>query len=50
MRAIEAGQAAGGEWKQIKSAGLVVVHKASFPFVDLRVELSPRPLDELRYL
>jgi uncharacterized Ntn-hydrolase superfamily protein len=50
MRAIEAGQDAGGEWKQVKSAGLVVVHKESFPFVDLRVELSPRPLEELRYL
>jgi uncharacterized Ntn-hydrolase superfamily protein len=50
MRAIEAGEAAGGEWKQVKSAGLVVVHEESFPFVDLRVELSPRPLEELRFL
>lgn len=50
MRAIEAGQAAGGEWKQVKSAGLLVVHRESFAFVDLRVDLSPRPLEELRYL
>ena len=50
MRAIEAGLAAGGELKQIKSAGLLVVHKESFPFVDLRVDLSPRPLEELRFL
>jgi len=50
MRAIEAGQAAGGELKQLKSAGLLVVHKESFPFVDLRVDLSPRPLEELRFL
>lgn len=50
MRAIEAGQAAGGEWKQVKSAGLVVVHKESFPYVDLRIEMSPRPLEELRFL
>jgi uncharacterized Ntn-hydrolase superfamily protein len=50
VRAIEAGQAAGGEWKQVKSAGLVVVHKESFPYVDLRVEFSPRPLEELRFL
>jgi uncharacterized Ntn-hydrolase superfamily protein len=50
MRAIEAGQAAGGELKQLKSAGLLVVHQESFPFVDLRVDLSPRPLEELRFL
>jgi uncharacterized Ntn-hydrolase superfamily protein len=46
----ESGQAAGGELKQLKSAGLLVVHKESFPFVDLRVDLSPRPLEELRFL
>jgi uncharacterized Ntn-hydrolase superfamily protein len=50
MRAIEAGQAAGGELKQLKSAGLLVVHKESFPFADLRVDLGPRPLEELRFL
>lgn len=50
MRAIEAGEAAGGELKQVKSAGLVVVHKESFPFVDLRVDLDPQPLVQLRFL
>ena len=50
MRAIEAGDAAGGELKQIKSAGLVVAHRESFPFVDLRVDLDPRPLTQLRFL
>jgi uncharacterized Ntn-hydrolase superfamily protein len=50
MRAIEAGDAAGGELKQIKSAGLVVAHRESFPFVDLRVDLDPRPLAQLRFL
>ena len=50
MRAIEAGEAAGGELKQLKSAGLLVVHKESFPFVDLRVDLSSQPLVELRFL
>jgi len=50
MRAIEAGDAAGGELKQIKSAGLVVAHRESFPFVDLRVDLDPRPLVQLRFL
>jgi uncharacterized Ntn-hydrolase superfamily protein len=50
MRAIEAGEAAGGELKQIKSAGLVVAHRESFPFVDLRVDLDPQPLVQLRFL
>ncbi|CAN5220840.1 DUF1028 domain-containing protein [soil metagenome] len=50
LRSIEAGEAAGGELKQVKSAGLVVAHKESFPFVDLRVDLSPQPLVQLRFL
>ena len=50
VRAIEAGLAAGGELKQVKSAGLLVVHQESFPYVDLRVDLSPQPLTELRFL
>jgi uncharacterized Ntn-hydrolase superfamily protein len=50
MRAIEAGHAAGSELKQLKSAALLVVHRESFPFVDLRVDLSPQPLVELRFL
>jgi uncharacterized Ntn-hydrolase superfamily protein len=49
MRAIEAGQAAGGEWKQLKSAALLVVHRESFPFIDLRVDLHAQPLVELRF-
>jgi uncharacterized Ntn-hydrolase superfamily protein len=50
LRSIEAGEAAGGELKQVKSAGLVVAHKESFPFVDLRVDLDPQPLVQLRFL
>jgi uncharacterized Ntn-hydrolase superfamily protein len=50
MRAIEAGHAAGGELKQVKSAALLVVHREAFPYVDLRVDLSPQPLSELRFL
>jgi uncharacterized Ntn-hydrolase superfamily protein len=50
VRAIEAGDAAGGELKQLKSAGLLVVHRESFPFVDLRVDLNSQPLVELRFL
>ncbi|MGD9885140.1 MAG: DUF1028 domain-containing protein [Reyranella sp.] len=50
VRAIEAGDAAGGELKQLKSAGLLVVHRESFPYVDLRVDLNSQPLVELRFL
>jgi uncharacterized Ntn-hydrolase superfamily protein len=50
LRALEAGLEAGGERKQVKSAALVVVHEQPFPLVDLRVELDPQPLAELRFL
>ena len=50
LRALEAGLAAGGELKQVKSAALLVVHEQPFPLVDLRVELDPQPLTELRFL
>ena len=50
LRAVEAGDAAGGELKQLKSAGLLVVHEQPFPYVDLRVDLDPRPLVQLRFL
>jgi len=50
LRAIEAGDDAGGELKQLKSAGLLVVHRESFPYVDLRVDLDAQPLVELRFL
>lgn len=50
MRAIEAGDHAGGELKQLKSAALLVVHRESFPYVDLRVDLDSQPLVELRFL
>ncbi len=50
MRAMEAGHAAGGEPKQVKSAALLVVEKESFPYVDLRVDYDPRPLETLRWL
>lgn len=50
LRALEAGLAAGGELKQVKSAALLVVHEQPFPLVDLRIELDPQPLAELRFL
>ncbi|MGE3538314.1 MAG: DUF1028 domain-containing protein [Candidatus Tectimicrobiota bacterium] len=50
LQALEAGLAAGGELKQVKSAALLVMHEQPFPLVDLRVELHPQPLVELRFL
>ena len=50
LRGLEAGNAAGGEFRQIKSAALLVVHEESFPYVDLRVDLDRDPLAQLRYL
>jgi len=48
--ALEAGYAAGGEPKQVKSAALLVVERESFPLVDLRVDYDPQPLVQLRWL
>ena len=50
VQALEAGLAAGGEPKQVKSAALLVVHEQVFPLVDLRVEFDRAPLTELRFL
>ena len=50
LRAMEAGHAAGGELKQVKSAALLVADKEIFPYVDLRVDYDPRPLEQLRWL
>lgn len=50
VRAMEAGHAAGGEPRQVKSAALLVVDKESFPYVDLRVDYDSRPLETLRWL
>ena len=48
--ALEAGDEAGGEFRLLKSAAVLVVDAHSFPLVDLRVEFDRAPLTELRYL
>lgn len=50
MLALEAGDAAGGEFRLLKSAALLVADEYSFPLVDLRVEFDRAPLTELRFL
>jgi uncharacterized Ntn-hydrolase superfamily protein len=50
VRAMEAGEAAGGEGKPVISAALVVMEKEIFPLVDLRVDLAPDAILALRAL
>ncbi len=50
LRALEAGEAAGGEHGDVTSACLLVVHRECFPYVDLRVDKDARPLPALRRL
>lgn len=48
--ALAAGETAGGEFVPVVSAALLVVHREGFPYVDLRVDLHPTPIAELRRL
>jgi uncharacterized Ntn-hydrolase superfamily protein len=50
LRALEAGKRAGGEPNGEKSGGLYVVDREPFAKVDLRVDLHPEPVAELRRL
>jgi uncharacterized Ntn-hydrolase superfamily protein len=50
VRAILAGDAAGGETASIQSAALLVVDRERFPYVDLRVDDHAAPLIELARL
>jgi uncharacterized Ntn-hydrolase superfamily protein len=50
LGALEAGKRAGGQPEGERSAGLYVVDREPFPTVDLRVDLHPEPVRELRRL
>ena len=50
LRALEAGKAAGGQPNGEVSSGLYVVDREPYPLVDLRVDLHPEPVAELRRL
>ncbi len=50
VRALEAGQAAGGDRRGRQSASLTVVSTEEYPLVDLRVDDHPDPVAELRRL
>lgn len=47
---LKAGHDAGGEFKQVSSAGLLIVHEQSFPYADLRVDDHPDPIAEIARL
>jgi uncharacterized Ntn-hydrolase superfamily protein len=48
--ALAAGLAAGGENEPVRSAALLVVHRQSFPYVDLRVDDDAAPIERLAAL
>jgi uncharacterized Ntn-hydrolase superfamily protein len=48
--ALQAGHAAGGEFKQVTSAGLLIVGEHSFPYADLRIDDHPDPIAEIARL
>jgi len=50
MTAMEAGQAAGGDKRGTQSAALVVHRTEDYPWLSLRADDHPDPLDELRRL
>ncbi len=50
LAGLEAGKAAGGEPNGERSGGLYVVDREPFAAVDLRVDLHPNPVAELRHL
>jgi uncharacterized Ntn-hydrolase superfamily protein len=50
VRAMEAGEAAGGEGRPVISAALLMVEREVFPLVDLRVDDAPDAITALRRL
>lgn len=48
LRALEAGQAAGGDKRGRQSAALYIVTTEVYPYLDLRVDDHPDPVAELR--
>ncbi len=47
VQGLRAGERAGGETGELRSAALLVVGSESFPLVDLRIDDGPEPLDAL---
>lgn len=47
LAALAAGEAAGGEFRPVRSAAVVIAHADDFAYVDLRVDDHPEPIAEL---
>lgn len=50
LESLVSGHNAGGEEGAVHSAGLLVVDKATWPMVDLRVDWSDTPIEDLQHL
>jgi uncharacterized Ntn-hydrolase superfamily protein len=50
LKALRAGLKAGGEASQLHAAGVLVADKVSWPVVDLRVDWSDDPIEQLCFL
>jgi uncharacterized Ntn-hydrolase superfamily protein len=50
LAALEAGLAAGGEVRELRSSGVLVAEDLDWPTVDLRVDCATHPLSDLRAL
>lgn len=50
VKALQAGQHAGGDKRGKQSAALLIVDTEDFPYVDIRVDDNPEPLKELERL
>jgi uncharacterized Ntn-hydrolase superfamily protein len=50
LAGLMAGQSAGGEFRPVVSAALLIVHRESFPYVDLRVDQHDQPIEALARL
>jgi len=48
--ALAAGDKAGGEFKPLVSAGIMIAYREAFPYVDLRVDSDADPIGTLRRL
>jgi uncharacterized Ntn-hydrolase superfamily protein len=48
LKGLEAGLAAGGEEGPVRSAGMLVADRWTWPIVDLRVDWHEEPIAELR--
>lgn len=50
LAGLMAGQSAGGEFRPVVSAALLIAHQESFPYVDLRVDQHDQPIEALARL